>query len=386
MAGMGTLLFVLTEDWFFLSHFQPMARAAAAAGLRVVVAARLGSAAEKIRSLGYRVAPIEIGRDKLDPVGVATSALALRKVLASENPAIVHAIALPAVVATALATFPATSRRQVILAPTGLGSLWIDENVPSHIARTAVQSLLSATARRRDVHFLFENPEDPREFGLDPADGAKVTIVGGAGVSASDFVHMPLAEPPPLRVAVVSRMTEAKGIEPAVEAVRRLRAMRYDIHLDLYGSPDERNRRSIPTEVLAGWAREDGIAWHGHIDDVRTIWAKTHVALLLSWREGLPRALVEAMACGRPVVTTDVTGCRTLVRDGVEGLLVPRDSVDATVSALQLLYEEPERRVAMGIAARQRFESGYTDVQVERTVATLYKSLMAKSEALPERS
>jgi glycosyltransferase involved in cell wall biosynthesis len=116
---------------------------------------------------------------------------------------------------------------------------------------------------------------------------------------------------------------------------------------------------------------------------VRAVWATAHVALLLSWREGLPRTLVEAMACGRPVVATDVVGCRALVRDGVDGFLVPRDSVEATAQALRALYDEPHRRAAMGAAARQRFESGYSEDHVRRTVAALYVRLIAKN---PDRA
>lgn len=377
MAGMKTLLFVLAEDFVFLSHFQPMAHAAVTAGLSVVVATREGAAAPAIRALGHRLVPIDIGRGKLDPLVVAGSVLALRRILADEQPEIVHAIALPAVVATALATAIGAPACQVILAPTGLGHLWIEDDTMTRVARAGVRTLLTAAARRRDVHFLFENPEDPREFGLDPDNADQVTIVGGAGVSATAFVPLPIAEPPPMRVAVVARMIEPKGIRPAVEAVRRLRAEGRDVHLDLYGDPDPANRRSIPAETLAGWGEEDGLHRHGHVDDVGAVWATAHVALLLSWREGLPRTLVEAMACGRPVVATDVVGCRALVRDGVEGFLVPRDSVDATAQALRALYDEPHRRAAMGAAARQRFESGYSEDDVRRTVAALYARLIA---------
>lgn len=378
---MGTLLFVLAEDWVLLSHFQPMVRAAQAAGFRVVVATREGRAAPEIRALGCALVPVDISRGALDPLGRLRSVLALRRIIATERPDLVHAIALPAVVLTALATSASRCRPRVVLAPTGLGHLWLDDSPVIRLAREAIRALLKRVAHRRAVHFIFENPEDPREFGLDPDDPDKVTIVGGAGVSTTSFINYPIAAPPPLRVAVVARMTASKGIEPAVEAVRRLRAEGLDIRLGLYGAPDPGNRVAISRDTLAAWADGEAIVWHGHVDDIRAVWATSHVGMLLSWREGLPRALIEAMACGRPVVATDVVGCRSLVRDGIEGFLVPRDSVAGTMDALRILYRDPGRREAMGRAARQRVESGFTEAQVEAAVLNLYRRLAAPSPA-----
>jgi glycosyltransferase involved in cell wall biosynthesis len=375
------VLFVLTEDWFFLSHFQPIARAARRMGAEVVVAARQSSAATRIADLGYRLIPNEIGRSGLDPLGVVRSVRALRAIIDAEQPDVIHAIALVPVVVAALATLG--SGRRVILAPTGLGHLWLEQDVATVLVRHAVRLLLAATARRERVHFLFENAEDPRVFGLDPNDATKVTVIGGAGVSATEFAPSELPPAPPLRVAVVARMTAPKGIAPVVEAVSRLRETGRDVRLDLYGAPDPDNRRSIAEATLRGWDAMDGITWHGPTASVSEVWARTHVAALLSWREGLPRSLVEAMACGRPVVTTDVPGCRTLVRDGAEGFLVPVESVDATMAALRTLYDHAATRNAMGVRARERFEAGFTEEGIERTASSLYVQLLGRPEQAP---
>ena len=137
--------------------------------------------------------------------------------------------------------------------------------------------------------FLFENAEDPVEFGFDPNNNAKVTLVGGAGVSSTVFKPTPLPTTPLMRVAIIARMTGSKGIEPAVKAVRQLRATGRDIQLDLYGTPDASNKRSISQDTLDEWSSEKGVTWHGHVSDVCEVWARTHVAVLLSGREGLPR-------------------------------------------------------------------------------------------------
>ena len=260
---------------------------------------------------------------------------------------------------------------QVILAPTGLGHLWLEQDVATVAARKAVRSLVATVGKRNSEHFLFENAEDPSIFGLNAGNAAKVTLVGGAGVAPEPFAPLPAS--PPMRVAVVARMTAPKGISPVVEAVRRLRQTGRDIRLDLYGMPDFANRRSIPEATLRNWGNVEGITWHGHTNDVRKVWSTTHVAALLSWREGLPRGLVEAMAFGRPIVTTDVAGCRELVRDGIEGFLVPVESVDATAMSLQALYDDAALREAMGRASKARFEERFTEVAVQAVITDLYQ-------------
>jgi len=367
------VLFVVTEDWFFVSHFQPMARAITRLGFDVVVVARPSPAARKIADLGYRLVPNEIGRSAISPTGVARSILALRRIIAEEQPDVVHAVALPPVVVAALATLG--NNIKVVLAPTGLGHLWLSHSATAIAAKKAVQFLIWTIAKRRSVVFVFENDEDPVEFGLDPADTSKITLVGGAGVSAIEFLPTVPPSTPPMRVAIVARMTTAKGIAPAVEAVRRLRESGRDIRLDLFGDPDPSSGASISEGALRQWSAMEGIVWHGHIDAPSAVWAKSHVAVLLSWREGLPRSLVEAMACGRPIVATDVAGCRTLVTDGVEGFLVPVDSVEHTESALARLYDDVELRIKMGLAARSRFESQFTDAAVELSITGLYQRL-----------
>ena len=256
LPTMTKALFVLTEDWFFVSHFQPMARAVARLGIEVVVSARESAAARTITNFGYRFIPHEIGRSGLNPIGVAKSVLALRKIIAAERPDVVHAIALPPVVVAAMATIGTGA--QVILAPTGLGHLWLEQDVATVAARKAVRSLVASVGKRTSVHFLFENAEDPSVFGLNAGNAAKVTLVGGAGVASEPFAPLPTS--PPMRVAVVARMTAPKGISPVVEAVRRLRRTGRDIRLDLYGMPDVANRRSIPETTLRTWSEVEGIA------------------------------------------------------------------------------------------------------------------------------
>jgi glycosyltransferase involved in cell wall biosynthesis len=184
-----------------------------------------------------------------------------------------------------------------------------------------------------------------------------------------------------VKVAVVARMIWPKGIAEAVEAARYARvALAAPIELHLFGGLDPSNRRPIDAAVLREWSAEPGITWHGATDNAPRVWRDHHIALFLSYyREGLPRTLVEAAAAGRPIVTTDVTGCRDVVRDGIEGILVPPGDIEAAGRALARLAGDPALRARMGAAASRRFHERFTEAEVERTVGELYRSLTASA-------
>lgn len=172
-------------------------------------------------------------------------------------------------------------------------------------------------------------------------------------------------------------MIEPKGIAEAVEAVRRARARGAQIELDLFGEPDPANPHSIAETTLRAWSAEPGVCWRGRTDDVARVWREHHVALYLSYyREGVPRALIEAAASGRPIVTTDMPGCRELVRDGREGFLVRPGDVDAAADALVRLAADPILRARLGEAANAHFQELYTEASVQAAVTAVYRSLM----------
>jgi len=269
----------------------------------------------------------------------------------------------------------------LVLAPTGLGQLWIERGPVARAVRSIVRFAI-ARLRGSRTHFVFENHDDPREFGLDPAS-SEVTILGGAGVDPAEFPVVPEPTVPPVKVAVVSRMIVAKGIADAVEAVQRARSLGAPVELHLYGAPDPSNRDAISEELLRRWSSEPGITWHGRTEDVARVWREHHIALLLSYREGLPRTLLEAAAAGRPIIATDVPGCRELVRHRQEGLLVPPRDVDAAARALVELAGDPALRQRLGLAAFERVKEAFTEEAIRRSVGRLYRVLCSQKAAEP---
>ncbi len=237
----------------------------------------------------------------------------------------------------------------------------------------------------RDTRYLFENEDDPKRLGFDPTD-PRVTLVGGAGIDPDLYRPIPLPPLPPLRVAVVARMLWSKGVDLAVEAVRLARERGAAVELSLFGVPDPSNPKSIPEDTLRSWNMEPGITWDGATQDVSQVWRENHVCLLPSrGGEGLPRTLLEGAACGRAIVTTDVPGCRTLVRDGLEGRVVPVNDAPALADALVALASDPETVIRMGAAARTRVLTGFTERDVMETVKGLYLSLFDPAEPAARR-
>ncbi|MGZ6254141.1 MAG: glycosyltransferase family 4 protein [Candidatus Binataceae bacterium] len=366
---MPKLLYLVTEDWFFASHFLPMAREARAMGFEVVVATRVREQATRIAAEGFRVVPLEGERRSVGVVEVVRGFSRIVRIVRAERPDLVHCIALRMVALGGLAA-RFGGAKHLVLAPTGLGTLWSGDSAAQRVARAVLRFVIGKWLRGAQTRYLFENTDDAREFGL---AGPEVTIVPGAGVDPNDFPPSPEPHAPPLKVAVVARMIAAKGIEDAVTAVRRARALGAAVELDLYGSPDPSNPRACSEDELTKWSAEPGITWHGRTTDVAEVWRTHHVAMLLTWyREGVPRALIEAAAAGRPIVTTDSPGCRDLVRDAREGMLVPLRDTEAAARALVQLAADPELRKRLGQAARKRFQDGYTETAVRQAVRTAY--------------
>jgi hypothetical protein len=225
---MAKILYLVTEDWFFASHFLPMARAARDAGFEVIVATRVRNHADRLTAEGLRVIPLESERKSLGALDGLRSIVRTYGIVRAERPDIVHCIALRPVVLGGLAA-RAGGAGALVLAPTGLGQLWVERGLAVGLVRSIIR-LAIARLRGPRTRFLFENRDDPGEFQLDPA-GPEVTIVGGAGVDPADFPAQPEPPAPPVKVAVVSRVIAAKGIADAVEATRRARFLGAPIEL-----------------------------------------------------------------------------------------------------------------------------------------------------------
>ncbi|MBV6631397.1 MAG: glycosyltransferase family 4 protein [Alphaproteobacteria bacterium] len=380
LRGAGRkLLFVITEDWFFYSHFMPMAQAAIDAGYTVAVAARYTDHRNALEKIGITSFELSLDRGRLNPFGAVTLIFRLFSLYRRLKPDVVHHISLKPVVlgslAARLAAVPV-----MVNAVTGFGFLFTSTDKRFGYLRWIVGWMLRRTVGAPSSFVLLENEDDAKALTQQGIDAGRITIVGGAGVDPEAFPAMPLAmenaaaeEGQPLKLALVARMLWSKGIDVAVAATKKAWDAGASVELTLVGAPDPLNPAAIPEDQLEEWDDEPGIIWAGRRDDIVAVWGAADIALLPSrGGEGLPRSLIEAAACGRALLTTSVPGCREIVVEGETGHLVPPNDVDALTNVIVALAAEPGRAIEMGKASRQHFETRFTEAHVTGSLLDLY--------------
>ena len=378
MTSPPKLLFVVTEDWFFVSHFLSVAVAAREAGFAVAVVTRIRdpALAARIEAAGIRVIPSRHRRGRFGPLALLGLVGYFAGLLRAERPDIVHLVSVRLIVLAGMGAVLAGIRRRVH-AVTGLGLIGASRSRKAGLIRDLLGLALRGPLGGRRVRYVFENREDPTSLGL-RADHPALAIVGGAGIDPARETELPLPPQPPLRIAVVARMVRSKGVDVAVEGLRLARARGADVELSLYGAPDDENPRAIKAEMLRSWSTEPGILWHGQVADVRAVWRDHHVVCVPSrGGEGLPRALLEGAAAGRAVVTTRTPGCATFARDGIEGLVVPPEDPGALAEAFATLARDRAAVERFGRAARARVLDGFTASAVAENFVAIYRDLMA---------
>jgi glycosyltransferase involved in cell wall biosynthesis len=370
-----TILFLVTEDWYFCSHRLALGRAAVDAGYDVVLATRVRDHGRVIRDAGIRLIPLPWKRRYTSLAAEAKTLTSLFRIYDEVNPDIVHHVALkPVMYGSLIARL--TGTRNVINAVAGFGYSFTSSQKRAALVRTALRVCFRGLSNRPGTTVLVQNPDDRATLSASGTvnDGRLVTIPG-SGVDTERFV--PRDEPPGKpRVTLVSRMLWSKGVGEFVEAADLLRESGVDFEAVLVGDPDPDNLQSIPAGTLRGWAGRGSVTWRGHAEDVAAEWARSNVAVLPSHREGLPKTLLEAAACGRPIVTTDVPGCREAVRHGENGLLVPVCDPRALAAAIARLIDSPDLRRRMGARSRAISLERFSEKAVIGRILDLYRSIL----------
>ncbi len=377
------LLFIVTEDWAFLRHRLPMARAALGMGLRVAVATRVSDHAEAIRALGIEVFPTTVERAGLSPSKDLEYLAELRRILGVFKPDLIHNVAAKPILYGTLAARLSAPRAGIVNAFTGLGILFTGDgrgrrSLKSRILGTVLTGVLRLLCRNRRVHMLVQNADD-RDFLLSRGIGrpARMTLIPGSGVDLEQFPATPEPPAPPVRAVLVGRLLKTKGVEEFAQAAQILRDRGHEIRMVLIGAPDDGNPTSVTRDQLEAWVRDGIVDWPGETKDIAAVWAGAHIAVLPSYREGMPKSLLEAAAAGRPMIATDVPGCRELVKPEQTGILVPVGDAAVLADAIDRLAADPAMRARMGAAARHDAEQIYAADKVGGRIVALYKTVLS---------
>ncbi len=371
----GKILFLVTEDWYFCSHRLPIARAAKKEGYEVVVATRVHTHGEFIEKEGFKLIPLKnFQRESINPIKAFLGFLELVAIYRCEKPDIVHHVALKPVL---IGSFAAMLYRKakVVNAVAGLGFIFSSERVKARLLRPLITTGLWLCMKKTSV--IVQNPDDAKmliENSLISAD--RVFLIRGSGVDLDKFKVLPEPESAVFTIGVVARMLWDKGIAEFIDAAKLLHESGEKFVALLAGYPDPANPNSIPVAKLEEWNTYPYIKCVGKIEDVREIWKDSHISVLPSYREGLPKSLLESAACGRAIVTTDVPGCREIVIDGETGILVPAKSVKELAEAILKLKNNLELRRKLARQVREKVERELSVKVVVKSTLELYDRLV----------
>lgn len=363
------LLFLVSEDWYFMSHRLPLALAARDAGYEVVVATRVSSHRAAMEASGLRVVPLKyMKRSSADIFNELNCLSEISSIIRKEQPTVLHAVAIKPVIYAAICGSLLKAPR-LVAALGGLGSIFSDNGLKARLLKPLVKGLFRLLLSRANTKVIVQNTHDfdvmKRECRL---RNENLVLVRGAGVDTDQYSERPILDGVPV-VMLASRMIWPKGIREFVDAAATLK-QKMDVRFVLVGKPDIENSASVPESLLHQWNKEGNVEWWGHQGDMaETLGQATLVCLPTYYGEGVPKILLEAMSLGRPIITTDMPGCRELVEDGRAGVLVERRSAASLANAIEALLASPERLTALGHQAREQVVKEYAVQQViERTL------------------
>lgn len=349
------LLFFVTEDWYFCSHRLPLAQAAIAAGYRVTLVTRVRKYGEQIRRSDIQLIPLEINRRSLNPLRELFLIIKLLIIYRRERPDIVHHVAMKPVVYGTMVAY-LTGIAGVVNALAGLGFLFTSRQLLARILKPIMQIALRWLLNGAN-QIIVQNPDDLQllcdRMGIAKS---KVHLIYGAGVDLNVFSFVPIPKPAPTNPIILlpARLLWDKGVGEFVAAASILRNWGLIVRCVLVGIPDLGNPAAVPEATIHTWVQSGVIEWWGYRADMPAVIQQCNIVCLPSYYgEGLPKVLAEAAACGRPIVTTDTPGCREVVEQGVNGLLVPIQDAIALANALAELVHNPELQVVYGQAGRE---------------------------------
>ena len=372
------ILYFVTEGAFFCSHRLPVARAAKKAGYDIVVVANFTNLPTELLAEEFKIIPLKMLRRSINPLREAAVIIKLLRILQQEKPDIMHNISVKSVLLGTIAARLA-GIKNIINAFTGLGYVYSSATLKAKTLRALITPFFAALFRKNTICAIFQNQEDRNYFIQRKILQENQThLIYGSGVNINKFIATP--EPAGnINIIYVGRLLWDKGVGDFVAAAQAILKSRHDIIFKLIGEPDPHNPSSIPLAKLQEW-QQSGIHWLGKKTDIATIMQNAHVIVFPSaYGEGVPKVLLEAAASARPIITTDVAGCRAVVRDNVNGIIVPKKDVAALQAAILKLADHVDLRARYGLAGREIAVKEFSEEKVASETLAVYKKLFAPS-------
>lgn len=367
------IAYIVNVDWFFISHRLPLALHAIKSGNEVYLLTKDSGRKEELEAYGIHFYDVPFGRTSVNPFEEFKCVNQLRRLLKEIKPDVVHNVTWKGCLWGGIAAKKA-GNKHVVNALSGLGSVFINKGIVNR-----VMGYLAKIAFKDDYSaFIFQNPDDVKWFKSQGyATDDRIHLIKGSGIDLNAYAYK---EPEPnekVRVLFPARMLRDKGLCELIEAFQILRP-KYEgkVELILAGSCGDANKTAVSEEELKGMLVDDYITWIGNQTNMYPVYVDSDIVVLPSYREGLPKSLIEACAVGRPIVTTDVPGCRECVDEGVNGYLVPDKKSKELAEAIEKLILDADKRKEFGLCSRKKAEQDFSiDNVIEKTFA-IYDSFL----------
>jgi glycosyltransferase involved in cell wall biosynthesis len=372
---MKILLFANTE-WYLYNFRRSLAVALREAGHEVLLVSPPGPYGEKLQALGFRWLPAPMQRLSLNPLRELALVWWLYRLLRRERVDLVHGFTIKCAVYGALAARLARTPARVS-AVAGMGYVFSSDDLKARVLRPFVRLLMRLALDGRKARLILQNPDDVALFEQARlVNPQRIRLIAGSGVDCRRFMPAAGRAERAFTLVLPARLLWDKGLAEYVEAARLLRAEGRDLVFQLAGEPDPGNPASVPASTVQGWVDEGLLQWLGHVSDMPALFSSVDAVVLPSYREGLPKGLIEAGACALPLVTTDVPGCREVVSDGVDGLLVPVKNAPALAAAIARLQDDPGLCARLGKAAREKALAEFDEAIVIARTIDVYRELL----------
>ncbi|MDR1365858.1 MAG: glycosyltransferase family 4 protein [Holosporales bacterium] len=373
---MKKALFFVTEDFGFVSHRIPMAEAVCSCGFDVIVVAHENTSKDSvstIKSLGFRFIPLQIKRGGTGPFDELLTTIRFYSILRKEKPDLLFNVAFKPIIYGSSCAWVCRIPHIINLIA-GTGSFFIETTkLRTKLIRLVIKTLLRTILRLKNQFLIVQNSDDFSQFSGYVHNG-HIRKIRGSGVDIGKFSPLPEPVNSKFTATFMGRMIKDKGVLEFIEAAKILKNR--NIRMLLVGSPDPENPSSISKETLTTLVQDDVIDWTPHTDDIIEVWKQSHAAVLPSYSEGSPKSLIEAAACQRALIATNVNGCKELIEHNVTGILIPPKDSGALAAAIVRLAEDSDLRSALASNAYNYVKANYASTMVKQQIANLVDVLL----------
>ena len=373
--GRKRLLYIINSSNYFLSHRLSIALRAKEQGFQIHVASPKDEVSKKLEKNGFIHHDIFLSRSGKKIFGEIKTFLSIYETVKRINPDLVHLITIkPVIYGGIVSSF--LKVRGVISAIPGLGYSYIAEGLKASIFRFFLSILYKIAFKRNSIKVVFQNEDDKKIISrASSLSQEKVVLIKGSGVDLNQYSYAPIPKGKPI-ISMASRLQKDKGVTEYYEAAKILKAKGLEAEFYFIGGLDSNYPSEIPEKELLKWERSDVVKFLGYRDDIKLLFHKSSIVVLPSYREGFPKVLQEAAACGRPVITSDVPGCREAVKDGLTGFLISPKDPEALAEKIEYLLGNKDLLEKMGSEARKFAEEEFSSDKVVNKHLKIYEDLL----------